>query len=258
MKDSRGALTDLLARVARVAAIPLRSVRRRTPRGSRLRRNAVRGVRIALDEYGVQPYQPLFGISAPSTTNQRDRGVGERWDLLDPVLPRSGSALDVGCQYGWFTFKLAERGLNTIGIDDQLRTIEVARALTLTTTIASVGFWRLNVDLDSARSLPDVETMLLMSVFHHWARSQGQDYAEKLLRAVVAHCSSHLVFETGGPLESAHEWSSTLDFMLPDPNTYSENLLRDAGFADVRRLGSTSGYQHIGSRVLFLASRVKS
>src|SRR5215211_5656833 len=61
-------------------------------------------------------YQPLPWVDSPG---RRTEGSESRWEaiagLLDSLAIRS--ALDVGCNLGYFTIMLAERGIPTIGVE---------------------------------------------------------------------------------------------------------------------------------------------
>lgn len=200
-------------------------------------------------------YQPLYGVD--ETEHPEVRTLYDRWSAMEPHLPSSGSALDIGCQNGWFTFALADRGLFALGVDGSERRIQTPRLLAMHHNSERAAFTRMTVTSATAGDLPTVDVVLCLSVFHHVARSHGLDEAIEIMRILADKTRHQLCFETGQPNETTR-WAPELNFMGDDPEAWVEELVASLGFEHVTKLASTPGIRGQGSRVLVLGSRQPS
>jgi len=73
--------------------------------------------RFELDRRPALDYQPLPWLGLP--TAARSAGVETRWTAIRDVVTAEGvtSAVDIGCNLGYFTISLAEMGVSTLGIE---------------------------------------------------------------------------------------------------------------------------------------------
>ena len=113
-----------------------------------------------------------------------------KWLELAPKLPQdlSGwSALDIGCNAGFYSFELAKRGARVTGIDLDPRYLEQARWAAAHYGLAErVTFERLQV-YDLAHRAESYDLVLFMGVFYHLRYPLlGLDIvAQKVRRALV-------------------------------------------------------------------------
>jgi SAM-dependent methyltransferase len=117
--------------------------------------------------------------------------------MIEPHLTtRDRSAIDIGCASGFFTSKLAERGMVALGIDVRPDRLEWAwrnqRAL------PGVAFTCLRITPETILHLPRVDVVLLLTVYHHWCDAFGRLEAEAMLRELGSRCRK-LFFEPPGP-----------------------------------------------------------
>jgi tRNA (mo5U34)-methyltransferase len=93
-----------------------------------------------------------------------------KWDVLAPHLPADLSgwtALDIGCNAGYFSFQLAERGAEVVAIDHDEHYLRQARwAAQQLGVDGAVSFDRMSV-YDLARSERRFDLILFMGVLYH-------------------------------------------------------------------------------------------
>ena len=210
-------------------------------------------------------YQPLPWLGFD--TAKRGAGTVARWTAIEASirgLPIN-SALDIGCNVGYFCFSLAAQGIPALGIDQDDRFLRIAqhaaRKLAARHIAADkVGFCHLTIDRSTVRLLPQVDLILLLSVWHHWVRAYGLPTASEMLAAVWAKADQALFFETG-EAEMPPEFG--LSMLKISPRDWLEDYL-SAICADstVRCLGAFKAFAPRGDethavvhRNLFMISR---
>jgi hypothetical protein len=226
--------------------------------GAELRRVARDGLQALNETLGIRKYQPLYGLTDEDRARfpESQRPVAERWDHIAAHLPPAGSAMDIGSQHGWFTFKLAEHGLHAIGVEKSLPALRLAQWLTVYNQTDRACFLRADVTPESVRALPRVDVVICMAVFHHWVRLQGFDAAAQIMQGLADRCRDRMFFETGqvGDTDSADR--DSLAFMGESPRQWIEDFLLSLGFAKVTHLGELT--RMVGSphtRHLMLATK---
>lgn len=162
-----------------------------------------------LDVFPRLLYQPLPWLGR--TAAGRAEGTLGRWRAIAAELDRVtvASALDVGCQAGFFTLSLGERGIPTLGVDLDPRSLRIAQHAARRAGVESVGWCRLRVGPDTVSLLPSTDVVLVLSVWHHWVFAYGLDQAGAILSALWDGCGRVLFFETG-------EEEMPATFGLPD------------------------------------------
>lgn len=209
-------------------------------------------LRLAVQRLLVEEYQPdPFGESSDPRMSQA------RFEALDGCLParQPVSVLDIGCNEGFFVFRLAERGGLCLGLDLDNRALMMARARARIHGVENVAFLRWEVDTANALALPLVDAVICLSVFHHWVRYQGLEEARAILSAVASRARSHLVFETGQADELDARWASDLGFMGSDPDRWIRVELASLGFEQIQRVGEFPTTVSSRTRGLYVASR---
>ena len=116
-----------------------------------------------------------------------------KWQQIAPALPDDLSgmkALDIGCNAGFYSFALAERGAEVLGIDVSDRYLRQAEwAAEQFGVEDQVRFERRQV-YDLARMDDEFDLVLFMGVFYHLR------YPVLALDAVSCRCRSTLVFQS--------------------------------------------------------------
>ena len=187
----------------------------------------------------LKGYQPNpFAQGGKESVSSRE--CQDRLEAFSRLLPKEPfSFLDLGCNTGYFVFRLAERGGFGLGIDAGRNEIMVCESLATLHRVKNVAFSRLPLTSDNVLALPTFDVVILLSVFHHFVRHFGQESAMTMLSGVACKAKRFLVFETGQPDEES-SWARELWFMGDDPGAWCEDTLRSLGFDRTHRLGKFS------------------
>ena len=92
----------------------------------RLQQSLIDPLQFQFDVFPGLRYQPLPWVGLRDSN--RGSGTTMRWEAMKPVIAASGSrtALDIGCNVGFFCFALAELGVAAIGVDAAPRELRIA------------------------------------------------------------------------------------------------------------------------------------
>lgn len=161
------------------------------------------------DVFPGLPYQPLPALGMVDA--RRSDGTAERWGVIKERIQGAavGSAMDVGCQVGYFGFALAANGVPTLGVDLEEKSLRIARYAARKTGTDNVGFLSMAVSPKTVDLLPEVDMVLAMSIWHHWVRVYGFESATTILGRLWERCRVTMFFETG-------ESEMPADYRLPD------------------------------------------
>lgn len=174
-----------------------------------------------------------------SNCRRDPRASHERYRAIKAALPElvQPSVIDIGCNQGYFTFRLAEAGGVCLGFDADRNEIMVARALAQLHNVKNVAFLQMQIDLHSVTALPHAQIVLCLSIYHHWVRHHGEAAANSILKQVAGKARHALVFETGQPDEIGASWTGDLEFMQPDADAWVRERLTSMGFTDIDLVG---------------------
>lgn len=184
----------------------------------------------------VNRYQPdPFGERDQNSAVGRE--CRDRFEAFSPILPDGPlSFMDLGCNTGFFVFRLAERGGFGLGIEQGRNEFMVCHARATLHRVRNVAFSRLTLSPDNVHRLPEMDVVVFLSLFHHFVRHFGEEAAMTMLSAISRKAKRFLVFETGQPDEDS-SWADELEFMGPEPDVWAEDTLRSLGFDRVHRAG---------------------
>lgn len=204
----------------------------------------------------LKQYQPLPFPSKILPVKYSGRECHDRFEAISKVLPSNIplSMLDVGCNIGYFVFRIAKWGGMCLGTDIGRNEIMTANAIATINNIKNAAFFRFEVTPETVHSLPRFDLVICLSVFHHFVRHFGEKNAVQIM-SIIANKTRYLVFETGQPDEVEKEWAKDLQFMGADPQEWSSNFLKDIGFTTVHYLGEFPTSVSIVPRHLFVAEK---
>jgi|GEM_PF-826465 len=205
----------------------------------------------------LKQYQPDPFSRESADASYTGRACIDRFEAISKVLPPNTplSVLDVGCNIGYFVFRMAERGGFCLGTDIGRNEIMAAQALAYVHEIQNAAFTRFKVTPETVHFLPQVDTIFCLSIFHHFVRYFGEQDALEMMRDLSGKAGKYLVFETGQPDESGVAWADKLSFMRPDPREWIHGFLLELGFNKVHNLGKfQTSVSHV-KRHLFVAER---
>lgn len=221
---------------------------------------AIDRTRFALDTFPRLDYQPLPWLG--KTQARRDAGVLSRWESIAGVLDDGRdvrSAVDVGCNVGFFAINLALRGVATVGIEREPKFHRSFQHAVDRLGLDDVALMVMDLSPTTLRLVPHVDCVLFLSVWHHMVRAGGLELGSEVLSALWERTASVLFFETG---EDELDGSWRLPALVP---TAEEHL---AGYLAatcpggvVRHLGRHDAFAPDGSRCernLFAVERAGS
>ncbi len=206
----------------------------------------------------MKDYQPNPFSDHAFIKNVDGRECYDRFHAISDVLPNKPlSVMDIGCNIGYFVFRMAERGGFCLGIDWGRNQIMVARSLAELHRVNNAVFSEMEVDPKSITSLPKVDVVICLSIFHHWVRRYGEQKAREMLISLASRAEKYIIFETGQPDEAQKPWSRLLHFMnQPDFETWVKEFLHTLGFEKVELCGPFPTSVSDVPRKLFIGIRL--
>jgi len=118
----------------------------------------------------------------------------ERCRQIESALPAApGSVLDIGCNLGDITAWCAGRGHWTVGIDSSEQL--VGEAQVRHAGVAHCSFMHQKIGPADIARLPVFDTVILLSVHHHWLMAHGPEIAGQMLRDLADRTGTVLIFE---------------------------------------------------------------
>ncbi|MCF7800154.1 methyltransferase [Candidatus Babeliales bacterium] len=167
------------------------------------------------------------------------RACGDRLNLIIKDMNSDFSTInDIGCQIGYFSFSLAEKGANVTGFDMENKNILICNMLKKLQGIEeNLNFKKIAFSLENLDHFKKTDYTLCLAVFHHVILYQGIDTAKKLIKDIRNKTIKKLYFEIGQSNEKIDLWSKHLPDMGSDPYYWIENFLKEAGFSQVKILG---------------------
>lgn len=160
----------------------------------------------------------------------------ERWELVKGhVEEEDSTVLDIGCAEGHLTARFAELGLMAIGIERHAHSVTSARASN--GTQSNLGFLQYDVTPETIDSVPSVDIVLLLTVYHHWVTEFGWEKAEEMMRVLGEKCNK-LFFEMPNRMVDRPPIPDYSGDSLIEYYTEYLNLIYD-GDVTVEHLGTT-------------------
>lgn len=191
------------------------------------------GLRFAVDRRPT-PYQPLPWIGIRGT---RAQAVHTRWERILPLCEELGvtSAVDVGCNVGYFPICFALAGTPAVGIDSSRRNLRLMERAVERAGVADIGIMHMRVSLLTVPFVPPADAVLFLSVWHHLVRRWGLESATQIVSTLWERTGRILVFETG---QSEMKSDYGLPGMEPSPMEWLESYLSNTcPGGEVRHLG---------------------
>jgi 2-polyprenyl-3-methyl-5-hydroxy-6-metoxy-1,4-benzoquinol methylase len=186
-------------------AFPINFARRLAPLRGRVD-TAIDVIRYEIDTF-PWTYHPT---SDTKTGARRLHGTVSRWERMRDFLATSDvqTAIDVGCNGGWFVVRLAQMGLPVLGIDSDARFSRIL-LFEASRSKLDIAVLTMRVDLKTVALVPSADCIVFLSVWHHVVKEGGIDYATDLLRELWTRARHVLFFDTG-------ESEMPPEFRLPD------------------------------------------
>lgn len=198
----------------------------------------------------LEVYQPVPWLGIKGA--HRHESTWQRWRAIDRELGvMTGSAMDVGCSLGFFTFQMALRGFFCLGIEGDSLQYHLCNLIKEAAGVENSVFARLSITSQDCDMLPQVDVTIFLSVFHHVVMFAGLEEATRLLMGLLRKTRRVLFFETGQSNETGVTWRKYLPDMGLDPKAWIEEYLRSVGASRVVDLGCYSTHLSDVRRTLF-------
>ena len=208
-------------------------------------------------KYGLNSYQPdPFGFINNVPVDRDIDGTFKKWNLIRENLPiEAYTALDIGCNIGFFSFKMAQgKADHVIGIDIERGPLLIAEKLKVLSRVENVGFCTLAVGPQNVNLLGQYDVILFLSVFHHLVYTFDFDTAKDVLRQLLLKTRKALFFETGqGDQGFGNMAASMPKINKNDAELFFTDLLIDCGAISARVIGETALKNGV-TRLLFKVS----
>jgi hypothetical protein len=194
--------------------------------------------RMKIDVWGAADYQPVSPAEPAGAVADRAVGTLSRWSAIEPVVEELSvrSAVDIGCNVGWFARSLAERGIATVGVESHPPLYRTAMYVARKYGGGHMTVLPLTVSPDTVALVPHTDCTVFLAVWHHIVRYQGRNAADTVLRRLWSATGRVLFFETGEAGEMPESYG--LPQMAPNPRAWLEDYLRSTcEGAELRHLG---------------------
>ncbi len=206
-------------------------------------------------KYGLKSYQPdPFGLVSSGADVDRDpEGTLKKWLLIKDELPDEPyTALDLGCNIGYFSFNMARNNADhVVGIELERGPVLVAEKLKILGRVGNVGFLNSTITDRNVDLLGEYDVILFLSVFHHIVYAHGMDAAKYVLSALINKSRKALYFETGQGDQGFGKMAGYMPkIMKEDARDYCTDLLLECGAGNIQLLGETPLKNGV-SRLLF-------
>lgn len=136
----------------------------------------------------ILPYQ-----SAPYYKQRVDSE--SRWSFIRPHVTNLDQGIDIGCSHGYFTNKLAEEGILSLGLESDSH--KLSYGLNEWGWKSNIGFANWEINPDNIHKLPPSDVTLLLTVYHHFVAAFGVQNSIEILQTVGAN-TDKLICEMPG------------------------------------------------------------
>ena len=198
-------------------------------------------------------YQIIYGFDELSKGAKRS--CQDRLKVIADRIHPNSNVYDLGCQIGYFSFSLAEKGHTVKGYELESILVKIANLIKKYNGLNDNPIFQMfKVTSQSVEQLPEADYVLFLSVLHHIIGYEGYDEGLKVLKAIKRITRRNLFFETGQSNEKGLWWSDKLPDMGEDPKEFLVQMLQDAGFENAEIIGTFPTHLADINRYLICAS----
>lgn len=185
---------------------------------------------------------PELGIQNGGVEFSAGKGISsfEKWGLIRSALPEGvKTALDIGANNGFFSLRLANEGVFTVGFEPDTELLHLGVVAACKSQACPIAFSPMPITLENVIDLPRADVTLVLSVAQRWVHIYGQDGMMKILHEIWAKTERAMFFELPNPVQSSKEskWLSFLGNTEEEMEPAIVNLLAQIGATNVKLLG---------------------
>ena len=160
---------------------------------------------------------------------------------------------DIGCQVGFFSFSLPEKGYSINGYDMNGQNIRICDMINeLKSFPAKPTFRNINLLPKTAEFFEETDYTLCLAVFHHIIYYHGLSVAQELVSVLRNKTRRKLYFEIGQSNEPVEPWAKRLPDMGSDPLVWIKDFLSHGGFKKIEVLDLVP--THVSNVLRYLVS----
>ena len=190
------------------------------------------GLQIPLPQIGKNFNNPY--------TSGKGKTSFEKWNLISKNLSEDcKTAVDIGSFHGFFSLKLGESGIKTIGYEPLEDLFRLSVEASITSKINNVSFFNKGIDQSNIDELETSDVYLVMSVLQRWDEIYGNKVANEMLNKIWEKTNKYLFFEYPNPVSST-KMSKILSYLGSSEDECEENIkkmLQNLKNSEVKLLG---------------------
>ena len=181
-------------------------------------------------------YQPIYG----QDIKEAIRVSSDRYNNFSRYINNSkvSNVLDIGCNIGYFSLRCSESKKFVVGVDYDFFNITICNYLKNSHNLKNSFFQRALIDVDYIDTMPSFDSVIFLSVFHHWVKEYGKDQSLIMLEKLCNKTKVCLIFETGQSNEIGTKWFDKMSFIGNDINIWAEETFKKFGFSQIIELGT--------------------
>ena len=188
-------------------------------------------IRLSLIHQFYSKYHPLDIYT--KTKESSKRNVIDRYETIRRNL-MGKNCLDIGCQSGYFSLRMATDGYLVTGLDSDEVILDKANLMKKKHAVKNVSFANFKINLESVSSLPVFDNVIYLSIHHHMIKIYGFEAASEILKVLCQRTKYHMFFDF--PYLDAYkdnELFSDIPDMGDNPDEWIKNYLVTSGFKKV-------------------------
>ena len=205
-------------------------------------------IKFKLNTFPKPDYQPIPWLGIERA--RRSDGVQSRWKIIEQIVEELNvtTAIDIGCNSGYFPIALALKEIKTIGVESDSKYYDTMTYVVRHLKLKNVGMLQWEIGVENCELLPTADCIIFLAVWHHIVKFKGIEAASNMLSKLWNKTGKVLFFETG---ELEMPTSYKLPRMEPTPQKFLEvYLMKQCANAKIKHLGLHDAFAPDGQKVL--------
>ena len=205
-------------------------------------------MKFKLNTFPKPDYQPIPWLGIERA--RRSDGVQSRWKIIEQIVEELGvrTAIDIGCNSGYFPISLAMKGITTIGVESDPKYYDTMSYAVRHLKLKNVGILQWEIGVENCELLPTADCIIFVAVWHHIVKFKGIEEASNMLSKLWNKTGKILFFETG-ELEMPDSYN--LPRMEPTPQKFLEDyLMKQCTDAKIKHLGLHDAFAPDGQKIM--------
>jgi SAM-dependent methyltransferase len=188
-------------------------------------------------------YQAIPELKVEMTTASEHVSL-IKWDAVRNSLPADyncSSVLDLGCNTGLYSIKMAKLGHMVTAIDGLWYYKEFCFYACKVLGLNNVAVGQMKITPENIDCLPQYDCIFFLNIFHHLCKEHGKDTALAMLDKIYKKATRLLFFETEQSDSSSGQYKEVLPDMGESPKEWMIELFNSKGAREVKELSYNNG-----------------